>query len=205
LRDGDLKFGHALLESWRRATARMANLARILSIALRANVDNAHAAKVGTMNPTASPLDEADRAKIIASLNIRLADASDLYNGAKQAHWNVRAPNFSELHALFDKLADMLSGHVDTIAERVMMLGGVAEGTTSQVGEATELDEFPKALVAGQDNVSALFARLTAYNAGLHETMALADDRGDVNTVTLLSDISLATEKMGWMLSAHLK
>jgi starvation-inducible DNA-binding protein len=97
----------------------------------------------------------------------------------------------------------MLSGHVDAIAERVMMLGGVAEGTTSQVGEATELEEFPKALVAGQDNVAALFARLTAYNAGLHETMALADDSGDVNTVTLLSDISLAVEKMAWMISAH--
>jgi DNA-binding ferritin-like protein len=33
--------------------------------------------------------------------------------------------------------------------------------------------------------------------------MVLADKLDDVNTVTLLSDISLATEKMGWMLAAH--
>lgn len=157
------------------------------------------------MTPSASPLDESDRAKIIAALNVRLADAADLYNGAKVAHWNVRAPNFREMHALFSDVADMLSGHGDKIAERAVQLGGMAEGTTAQIGEATELDEYPKALVTGTDHIAALTSRLTAYNAGLHETMALADDKGDVNTVTLLSDISLATEKMGWMLSAHAK
>ena len=102
------------------------------------------------MNHTASPLDESDRAEIIASLNIRLADASDLYNGAKQAHWNVRAPNFRELHALFSDVADMLSDHADKIAERAVQLGGMAEGATAQIGEATELDEYPKALVIGR-------------------------------------------------------
>lgn len=157
------------------------------------------------MNPTASPLDESDRAKIIASLNVRLADSADLYNGAKQAHWNVRAPNFRELHALFSDVADMLSGHADSIAERAVQLGGMAEGTTAQIGEATELDEYPKDLVAGVDHIEALSSRLTAYNAGIQETMALADKLDDVNTVTLLSDISLATEKLGWMLSAHAK
>lgn len=157
------------------------------------------------MNPTASPLDESDRAKIVASLNVRLADSADLYNGAKQAHWNVRSPNFRELHALFSDVAEMLSSHADSIAERAVQLGGMAEGTTAQIGEATELDEYPKDLVAGVDHIAALLSRLTAYNAGIQETMALADKLDDVNTVTLLSDISLATEKLGWMLSAHAK
>ena len=155
------------------------------------------------MNPTASTLDEAARKAIVASLNVRLADSADLYNGAKQAHWNVRAPNFQELHALFSDVANMLSEHADSIAERAVQLGGMADGTTSQIGEATTLDEYPKALVAGTDHIAALLTRLTEYNAGLHETMGLADDKGDVNTVTLLSDISLATEKISWMLSAH--
>jgi len=155
------------------------------------------------MTPTASPLDEVDRAKIVASLNVRLADSADLYNGAKQAHWNVRAPNFRDLHALFSDVADMLSDHADKIAERAVQLGGMAEGTTAQIGEATELDEYPKSLVAGADHIAALMSRLTAYNAGLQETMALADKSDDINTVTLLSDISLATEKMAWMISAH--
>lgn len=155
------------------------------------------------MNPTASPLDKADRAKIVASLNVRLADSADLYNGAKQAHWNVRAPNFRELHALFSDVADMLSGHADKIAERAVQLGGMAEGTTAQIGKATDLDDYPSGLVAGADHIEALTSRLTAYNAGLQETMALADKLDDVNTVTLLSDMSLAVEKMAWMISAH--
>jgi starvation-inducible DNA-binding protein len=155
------------------------------------------------MNPTASPLDEADRAKIIASLNVRLADSADLYNGAKQAHWNVRAPNFRELHALFSDLAEMLSEHADSIAERAVQLGGMAEGTTAQIGKGTELNDYPTDLVAGTDHIEALTSRLTAYNAGLQETMALADKLDDVNTVTLLSDISLSVEKMAWMISAR--
>lgn len=156
------------------------------------------------MNTTASPLAESDRAKIIAALNVRLADAADLYNAAKVAHWNVRAPNFKEMHALFADVASMLSSQADLIAERAVQLGGMAEGTTTQIGEGTTLDEYPSGLVTGIDHINALMARLTEYNAGLHEAMGLADDKGDVNTVTLLSDASLEVEKIAWMLSAHI-
>jgi DNA-binding ferritin-like protein len=94
-----------------------------------------------------------------------------------------------------------VSGYKDEkVAERHARM---AEGTTAQIGEATELDEYPKGLVMGTDHIDALMARLAAYNAGLQETMALADKLDDVNTVTLLSDISLAVEKMAWMISAH--
>jgi starvation-inducible DNA-binding protein len=154
------------------------------------------------VNPTTSPLSETVRAAIIKSLNERLAEASDLYNAAKTAHWNVRGPNFGELHTLFGKVADMLSSHADTIAERAVQLGGLAAGTTSQLAEASSLDEYPADLVAGAEHIDALVERLAAYNEGLMETMGLADDKGDVNTVTLLSDASLEVEKIGWMLGA---
>lgn len=156
------------------------------------------------MNPTASPLAEKIRAALINSLNERLADAADLYNAAKVAHWNVRGAAFGELHALFGKVADMLNAHADLIAERAVQLGGMAAGTTAEIAAGSSLDEYPKDLVDGNDHIAALMERLTAYNAGLMETMGLADDKGDVNTVTLLSDASLETEKIAWMLSAHL-
>src|SRR4051812_30554474 len=46
------------------------------------------------------------RKKLIALLNQHLADTFDLYGHAKHAHWNVKGPQFHQLHELFDDLAD---------------------------------------------------------------------------------------------------
>lgn len=66
------------------------------------------------------------REKTISLLNQQLADISDLYSQAKQAHWNVKGAQFYQLHQLFDKLAEELEEFVDLIAERVTALGGMA-------------------------------------------------------------------------------
>ncbi|HEY9868506.1 MAG TPA: DNA starvation/stationary phase protection protein Dps, partial [Candidatus Obscuribacterales bacterium] len=78
---------------------------------------------------TKNDLPEATRIKVIDILNNRLADAFDLYSQAKQAHWNVKGPNFIALHELFDEVASSAAEWVDLIAERAVQLGGVAEGT----------------------------------------------------------------------------
>ena len=62
-------------------------------------------------------------------LNRHLAAAIDLHAQVKQAHWNVRGPNFIAIHELFDKVADAVEEYSDKIAERAGTLGGTAEGT----------------------------------------------------------------------------
>src|SRR6476619_3798249 len=69
------------------------------------------------------------RAELIPLLNQRLADVLDLQLQLKQAHWNVKGPNFIALHELFDEVAEDVEDYVDTIAERIVQLGGIAEGT----------------------------------------------------------------------------
>ena len=63
------------------------------------------------------------RKNLIASLNQQLADTFDLFGQSKQAHWNVKGPQFQQLHELFDDLAEQLEGYVDVIAERATALG----------------------------------------------------------------------------------
>ena len=63
----------------------------------------------------------------MALLNTSLADCIDLQMQAKQAHWNVKGPNFIALHKLFDEVNVAVSDYVDEIAERTVQLGGVAE------------------------------------------------------------------------------
>ena len=84
------------------------------------------------------------RAQVAAILNQSLADLSDLYSQTKQAHWNVRGPNFYSLHKLFDDLAGAVEEHLDDVAERVTALGGTAQGTVRQIAAASRLPEFPR-------------------------------------------------------------
>src|SRR5215510_9486845 len=95
------------------------------------------------MFKTKNDLAEATRAKVIELLNARLADSIDLQTQTKQAHWNVKGPHFIALHELFDKINEEVEDYVDVIAERIVQLGGVAEGTARMAAKRSSLAEYP--------------------------------------------------------------
>ena len=95
------------------------------------------------MFKTKNDLPEATRVKAIELLNARLADCKDLQTQTKQAHWNVKGPNFIALHELFDKVNEDVEEYVDEIAERAVQLGGVAEGTARMAAKRSSLAEYP--------------------------------------------------------------
>ena len=70
------------------------------------------------MYRTANTLPDQIRSRSVALLNRHLAGAIDLHAQVKQAHWNVRGPNFIAIHELFDKVADVVEEYSDKIAER---------------------------------------------------------------------------------------
>src|SRR5262249_40756279 len=84
---------------------------------------------------------ETNRQAIIALLNGRLADGVDLRSQVKWAHWNVKGMLFIQLHELFDSVASHLEEHTDTIAERIVALGGVANGTIREAAARSGLKE----------------------------------------------------------------
>src|SRR2546425_6460404 len=53
---------------------------------------------------TMNDLPENVRSQVSDLLNNRLAEAIDLQTQAKQAHWNVKGPQFIALHKLFDEI-----------------------------------------------------------------------------------------------------
>ena len=77
---------------------------------------------------TKNDLPLSTRAEAVALLNQRLADCIDLQTMCKQAHWNVKGPSFYQLHLLFDEVNGAVTEYIDLIAERIVQLGGVAEG-----------------------------------------------------------------------------
>ena len=84
---------------------------------------------------------ESNRQALIALCNARLADSLDLYSQIKWAHWNVKGSDFIQLHALFDSVASHVLDQTDTIAERAVTLGGVANGTVREDAAKSGLNE----------------------------------------------------------------
>src|SRR3989441_11241459 len=81
------------------------------------------------MYETENDIPKDRRSELNALMNQRLADAVDLQMQMKQAHWNVKGPHFIGLHELFDQIDEAVEGYVDLIAERIVQLGGVGEGS----------------------------------------------------------------------------
>src|ERR1700747_160498 len=95
----------------------------------------------------------------IGVLNSRLADSIDLALLTKQAHWNIKGPQFIALHEMIDGFRTELDEHVDTMAERVVQLGGTAFGTTQMVADGTTLSPYPTDIYAANDHLVALIER----------------------------------------------
>src|SRR5437764_9193880 len=95
-------------------------------------------------------LPEEQQAKLIELLNRRLADAIDLQLQSRQSYWNVKGPHFMALRELFGKVAQGVEEFADRIAEHIVQLGGMAEGTAHAVAGRTSLDEYVLATADGR-------------------------------------------------------
>ena len=163
------------------------------------------ATKTRTMFETRNDLPAENREKLVELLNARLADTLDLYTQVKQAHWNVKGPDFIQLHELYDTVAETVLPFVDEIAERATALGGLATGTVRMAAEATSLDEYPLDGTEGRETVRLVADRLAAYGAAVREAIETADsDLGDMDTADLFTDVSRAIDKHLWFVETHL-
>jgi starvation-inducible DNA-binding protein len=157
------------------------------------------------MHNTRIDLSPKTRARVIDLLNARLADALDLQMQAKQAHWNVKGPNFIGLHELFDRLAEDLEGNIDDMAERIVALGGIAHGTVQAVASQTRLDPYPVDIADGRAHVDALAAAYAKVARSVRKAIDEADKAKDADTADLFTGVSRALDKNLWLLEAHLQ
>jgi starvation-inducible DNA-binding protein len=143
------------------------------------------------------------RGRLVNLLNRRLADCIDLQTQCKQAHWNVKGPSFIALHKLFDDINTDVIEYVDLLAERVVQLGGVAQGTARCAAERSTLSEYPANITRGEDHVEALSSRLAAFGSACRKDIEQADEQGDADTADILTEISRGIDKWLWFVEAH--
>jgi len=154
---------------------------------------------------TSNDLPKDVRAQVVGLLNDRLADAIDLETQTKQAHWNVKGPQFIALHKLFDEVHDAVEEYVDLLAERVVQLGGIAEGTVQMVAERTELTDYPRQIVDGAEHVNALAGALAEFGTRIRRAIDETDDLGDADSQDICIEISRGIDKWLWFVEAHVE
>ncbi|MBI1346345.1 DNA starvation/stationary phase protection protein Dps [bacterium] len=157
------------------------------------------------MHPTSIDLAEDVRGKSMVLLQKSLADAINLALQTKQAHWNVKGPQFIALHELFDSIADIVNDQVDTIAERITAFGGTAEGTLEAVVGRTQMKAYPIDISSGRDHVKALSQALAHFGKTARENVDKADELGDTGTADLFTGISREIDKQLWFVEAHVQ
>lgn len=157
------------------------------------------------MNPTKNDLAADKRAAVAQLLNDSLAELIDLQLQAKQAHWNVKGPQFIALHELFDAVSTLAIGFIDETAERIVALGGTAEGTAAVIVKRSKLPSYPLTISAGRDHVEALSTALAAVGKNVRAAIDRSTELGDADTADLYTGISREIDKQLWFVEAHLQ
>src|SRR5882672_8031628 len=155
------------------------------------------------MYETENDIPEQRRSELNALMNQRLASAVDLQMQMKQAHWNVKGPSFIGLHELFDKVNEAVESYVDLIAERIVQLGGIAEGTLRVAASRTRLPEYPLAIADGMAHVEAVARALSTFGQEARTTIDEAMALDDADTADLFTEVSRGIDKWLWFVEAH--
>ena len=156
-----------------------------------------------TMYETMNDLALDRRRGLNALMNQRLADAVDLQLQMKQAHWNVKGPHFIGLHELFDQIDEAVESYVDLIAERIVQLGGIAEGTVRVAAARSRLEEYPLTIADGRAHVEAVSRALSTFGGTARKTIDQADELADADTADMFTEISRGIDKWLWFVEAH--
>lgn len=145
------------------------------------------------------------KAVSLQTLQARLVDGIDLALVIKQAHWNLKGPQFIGIHEMLDGFRDQVDEYNDTMAERITQLGGTARGTAQAVSDETKLSPYPLDIYAIADHLAALIDRYAAFGNAVRANIDETDDAGDPDTADLFTEVSRGIDKQLWFLEAHVQ
>src|ERR1700753_3361033 len=150
-------------------------------------------------------LNEKVCAPSVENLNQLLADTITLRDMYKKHHWQVAGHTFYQLHLLFDKHHGEQDELVDSIAERIQVLGGISIAMAADVAETTIIPRPPRGREEAPVQISRL---LEAHETILKEARTMAgqadDSGGDGRNYLLVSNVIRTNELQVWFLAEHL-
>lgn len=139
----------------------------------------------------------------IKELKQLLADTYGLYLKTQNYHWNVKGPNFHSLHALFETQYKELAEMVDTLAERILILGGKTPATFKELSELTKIS-YGDSQISANEMIADLCSDQKRIVSDLKKLISAAQPANDEGTVAMASDLISKHEKACWILQNHI-
>lgn len=155
---------------------------------------------------TSIGISESNRKVVADQLAKLLADEFVLYTKTLNAHWNIEGPDFHSVHLYFEELYKAAAETVDSVAERIRVLGHYTPGTLAGFLELTHLTEKFKEGNSSQSYIAQLLedheSVITFIRGNVDE---FADAHKDAGTSDYITGLMEDHEKTAWMLRSHLK
>ncbi|RAT96738.1 Dps family protein [Brevibacillus sp. Leaf182] len=141
---------------------------------------------------------------LYSALNKQVANWTVLYTKLHNFHWNVKGPHFFTLHAKFEELYNEAAANLDSLAERVLSIGGKPVATLAACLNTASITEAEGSETAEQmvETIARDFAILVDE---LKLAMETADQADDEATADMLLGIRSSLEKHIWMLKSFLQ
>ncbi|MGY3716735.1 Dps family protein [Sutcliffiella cohnii] len=142
--------------------------------------------------------------KLTNVVNKQVANWSVLFIKLHNYHWFVKGPEFFTLHAKFEELYTEAATHIDSLAERLLAIGGEPVGTMKEILEISSIREA-EGEKSAQQMVASIASDFDVLISELREGMEIAEQAGDETTGDMLLAIHASVEKHNWMLKAFMQ
>ena len=138
---------------------------------------------------------------IINNLNQLVADFTVFYQKLRHYHWNVKGPQFFQLHEKFEIIYTEVGDVIDELAERIVGLDGVPLHTLASMLEVSNIKEDsenpePDVMVNRTvDDTEVIIGKLQS-------AIEVSEEAVDRTTTNLLDGVKDGLEAHLWMLKS---
>jgi len=144
---------------------------------------------------------QTEKSKIVDDLNILLANYQIHYQKLRNFHWNVKGPDFFDLHEQFEIEYNNVKACIDEFAERIRTFGATPHSTLKTYLEVAEISEPPTDL-SGTEMVKSVLEDYTTLMGLLISTSETSHNIGDLATTDMVVKELKRVEKRHWMFTS---
>ena len=142
---------------------------------------------------------------ISKDMNNYLSNLNVLYTKLHNYHWNVVGEGFFTLHVKLEELYNAVSGEIDVIAERIIMIGGKPLGSLREYLSNSTLKESSSNDIKSKELVESLLSDFKLLLDESKKIYLLTNSNDDPVTSSIIENSISNYEKNIWMLSSYLK